>query len=60
MHQIYQKWVDDSATNPFHTYGSVGNPIRVMEQEHEHAGESLRSLRELSINYRVPDDGCAS
>ena len=40
--------------------GSVGNPIRVMEHEHDRAGEALRRLRELTGGYEAPADGCTT
>ncbi|MGC8640045.1 MAG: hemerythrin domain-containing protein, partial [Isosphaeraceae bacterium] len=44
---------------PIHC-GTVENPIRVMEHEHESAGSALERIRELSNNYRAPADGCTS
>jgi regulator of cell morphogenesis and NO signaling len=38
--------------------GTVLNPIRQMEHEHENAGRALARMRELTDNYRLPDDGC--
>lgn len=46
-------------TPQFHC-GSLANPIRVMEFEHDHAGELLAHLRAATTGYLVPDDGCAS
>lgn len=37
---------------------SVRNPIWVMEQEHESAGNALREIRRLTADYRLPEDGC--
>jgi regulator of cell morphogenesis and NO signaling len=42
------------------TFGTIGNPIRMMAAEHDRAGELLADLRSVSGGYRVPDDGCAS
>ena len=39
---------------------SVRNPIWVMEQEHESAGNALREMRRLTADYRLPEDGCRS
>ncbi len=39
-------------------FGSVGNPIRVMEHEHDSAADALRRLRSLTSDYRLPEDGC--
>lgn len=40
--------------------GSVGNPIRVMEREHDNAGITLGRMRALTNDYTVPQDGCAT
>jgi regulator of cell morphogenesis and NO signaling len=45
---------------PRPAFGTVRNPVRMMMQEHEEAGQALRSLREVSSNYQVPGDGCSS
>ncbi|MFN7995965.1 MAG: iron-sulfur cluster repair di-iron protein [Bryobacteraceae bacterium] len=42
---------------PFHC-GSVQNPIRVMEHEHDSAGNALEEMRGLTANYMLPADGC--
>jgi regulator of cell morphogenesis and NO signaling len=41
-------------------FGSVQNPVAMMEHEHEDAMEALRRLRELSTNFTPPADACAS
>lgn len=41
-------------------FGSVKNPISMMEQEHEAAGEGLEKIRELTNNYTLPDDACTT
>jgi regulator of cell morphogenesis and NO signaling len=41
-------------------FGSMQNPITMMEHEHDSAGEALRALRELSGNYAPPQDACIS
>jgi regulator of cell morphogenesis and NO signaling len=41
-------------------FGSVENPIRMMTEEHDSAGDALRSIRSASNNFRVPDDACIS
>lgn len=41
-------------------FGSVVNPIRMMMQEHDGAGDALRSLREVTHDYAVPGDACSS
>jgi regulator of cell morphogenesis and NO signaling len=43
---------------PVGMFGSVSNPIRMMEAEHRYAGDELGAIRSLSSNYAVPADGC--
>lgn len=41
-------------------FGTIGNPINVMEIEHDEAGDALREIRRLSWNYTLPDDACTT
>jgi regulator of cell morphogenesis and NO signaling len=41
-------------------FGSVQNPIHMMEEEHETAGRCMEEIRTLSNDYALPDDACAS
>lgn len=45
------------APSPFTT---VQQPINMMEMEHEAVGHNLEQIRELSRNYVLPEDACAS
>lgn len=38
--------------------GSVQNPIRVMEFEHDSAGEALQRMRAVTNQFTAPADGC--
>jgi regulator of cell morphogenesis and NO signaling len=38
--------------------GSINNPIRVMEHEHDSAGRALEAIRRITGNYTPPQDGC--
>jgi len=42
------------------TQGSPEAPMRVMEMEHENAGQGLKRMRELTGGYQPPEDGCTS
>jgi regulator of cell morphogenesis and NO signaling len=42
---------------PIPFFGTVRNPVGIMMQEHDEAGQSLRDLREASRDYQVPADG---
>lgn len=41
-------------------FGSIQNPIRMMEMEHESAGGATARIRQLSGNYTPPDDACST
>lgn len=41
-------------------FGSVQNPVTMMEHEHESAGAALRAMRQASSGYAVPPDACIS
>lgn len=43
---------------PYAPFGSVDNPIRMMEMEHESAGAAMSLIRELTGGYEPPDDAC--
>jgi regulator of cell morphogenesis and NO signaling len=43
--------------NPF---GTVGNPIRMMEIEHSAAGDDMRALRTLTDDYQPPPEACVT
>ena len=39
-------------------FGSVENPIHMMEEEHEEAGEIMRKIATLSDNFTPPQGAC--
>jgi regulator of cell morphogenesis and NO signaling len=41
-------------------FGTVVNPVRMMMQEHDGAGDALRTLRSATKDYTLPDDTCIS
>lgn len=41
-----------------HCGGSIANPIRVMEAEHDGAGDALAQFNKLTNNYTAPPDAC--
>jgi regulator of cell morphogenesis and NO signaling len=45
---------------PFAPFGTVANPIHMMEVEHEAAGNAMFEIRELTDGYEVPADGCTT
>ena len=48
---------DQAASFPF---GSITNPIRMMEHEHDNAGDALKEIRCLSADFSVPEGACNS
>ncbi len=48
------------ASRPDACFGSVQGPIGAMQEEHEQAGEILRSLKALTSDYTPPEDACGS
>ena len=41
-------------------FGTVRNPIAIMEHEHDSAGSALRAIRQASHDFAVPADACLS
>ncbi len=41
-------------------FGTVRNPVSMMEHEHDSAGAALRTLRASSNGYAAPSDACVS
>jgi regulator of cell morphogenesis and NO signaling len=52
--------LDQAATAPSFHCGSVGNPIRMMEMEHQNAGAALDRIREMTNDYGTPEGACNS
>jgi regulator of cell morphogenesis and NO signaling len=41
-------------------FGTVQNPVNMMEMEHELVGNNLEEIRAITRNYTLPEDACAS
>lgn len=39
-------------------FGTINNPIRMMELEHETAGDAFHKIKELSSNFNPPENAC--
>jgi regulator of cell morphogenesis and NO signaling len=50
--------LEASKTVPTFHCGMIANPIRQMTLEHDHAGEALAQLRQLSDDFTPPDWAC--
>lgn len=42
------------------SFGTVKNPIRMMEHEHDVVGNIFKTIRELSNDYTPPEDACTT
>ena len=45
---------------PRPAFGTVSNPVHMMELEHDSAGAALKEVRAFSSNYAPPDGACFS
>jgi regulator of cell morphogenesis and NO signaling len=52
------RWLENSLSQPAFPYGTIANPIRMMEHENDGAGNCLRQIRELTRDYEVPAGAC--
>jgi regulator of cell morphogenesis and NO signaling len=41
-------------------FGTVQNPVAMMEHEHDSAGNALRAMRQVSNGFAAPPDACTS
>ncbi len=48
----------EGTPRPSAPFGTVRNPVRQMELEHENAGDALGGLRQETNGYALPDDAC--
>lgn len=54
----YQRAAEQGQRVPPVPFGTIANPIRVMEREHESAGGALGRMRELTAGYTPPEWAC--
>jgi len=52
--------IERGAAPPPNMFGTVKNPIRMMESEHQSAGNELEQLRSITRHFTVPPDGCTT
>ncbi len=52
------RMIERSGKVPSFPFGSVDNPIRMMEHEHDEAGQALREIRSASSDFTLPEGGC--
>ncbi len=56
--ELMDRAATNGSTAPVPPFGSVGNPIGMMEHEHEDAGKALAEIRRLTNNFVPPPDAC--
>ena len=54
--QVQEHKTDSIKPNP--PFGTVQNPIRMMESEHEMAGDIFKNIDKLTNNYQPPEGAC--
>lgn len=57
---IKQLVIEKSSSPSGSSFGTIKNPIKMMEHEHETVGNILKSIRELSNNYTPPASACTT
>ena len=50
--------LEQAASRPRFPFGTVANPIRMMEHEHDTAGNALSRIRELTNDFMPPEGAC--
>ena len=50
--------LEASDAPPAFPFGTVANPIRMMEHEHDNAGDALDRIRRAAHDFAVPEDAC--
>jgi regulator of cell morphogenesis and NO signaling len=50
----------EDAPPPPDMFGTIQNPIRMMEIEHQDAGDGLAEIRQLTRGYEPPADACTT
>lgn len=56
----YESATQSGALLPPAPFGSIANPIAVMEAEHDSAGSALGRIRELTIDFQAPPYACST
>lgn len=57
--QLERAVANDEKVN-FPPFGTIRHPVSLMMTEHDTAGDLLREMREISMEYRLPEEACPS
>jgi len=52
--------VNSGRPKPVPVFGTVSNPVHMMELEHDSAGTALKEIKTFSSNYEPPEGACFS
>ena len=56
----YEAAVEAGTPLPPIPFGTVANPIHMMEAEHESAGQALASIRQITRDFALPEYACVT
>ncbi len=56
----YEAAAESGRPLPMTPFGTVANPIRMMEFEHESAGQALAKIREITHGFEIPEHACVT
>ena len=56
----YEAAVQSGQPLPATSFGSVANPIHMMEAEHESAGDALAKIRNITSDFQLPEYACVT
>jgi regulator of cell morphogenesis and NO signaling len=56
----YESAAERGQPLPTPPFGTVANPIRMMEHEHDSAGDALASMRQITAGYALPAHACST
>jgi regulator of cell morphogenesis and NO signaling len=58
--EAYESAVNARLPLPHVPFGTVANPIRMMEYEHENAGTALSRIRQITRDFETPEYACVT
>jgi regulator of cell morphogenesis and NO signaling len=56
----YEAAVTSAQPLPRKPFGTVANPINMMEHEHQSAGRALARIREITHEFEIPEHACVT
>lgn len=56
----YEASASPGSTLPATPFGTIAHPIRMMEHEHDDAGNALAQIRDITSNFSVPEYACVT